>query len=157
MRFICDSTLGRLARYLRMLGLDTTYASSEEDLTIYQNEADPPLLLTRKTFEIPYKPILVVLCDRLREQLTEVAPVIKPYLDRGAFMTRCIVCNTPLLDVRKEDIEGSVPEYIYHHQSHFKTCPSCKKVYWEGTHIVNMQKRLAAMGLAEDAVEGNLP
>ena len=55
-------------------------------------------------------------------------------------MTRCIECNTLLESAEKADIEARVPEYIYHHHEEFKVCPSCKKVYWEGTHAEQMKK-----------------
>ena len=53
-------------------------------------------------------------------------------------MTRCIECNVCLVEAKKEDIEPLVPEYIYHHHDTFKTCPSCRKVYWEGSHADEM-------------------
>ncbi|OPY71616.1 MAG: hypothetical protein A4E64_03231 [Syntrophorhabdus sp. PtaU1.Bin058] len=55
-------------------------------------------------------------------------------------MSRCIECNVPLVAAAREDIEHHVPEYIYHHHKDFKQCPSCKRVYWGGSHTEKMKK-----------------
>jgi hypothetical protein len=142
MRFICDITLGRLTKYLRMFGFDTASIKKLGALETYRNMADPPLLFTKRTKPIPYQPVIFITSNDIVAQLEEAGHIIKPAVDRNSFMTRCIKCNTLLKVVTKEDIEGLVPEYIYHNHKQFKTCPSCKKVYWEGTHTERMRTML---------------
>lgn len=147
MKFICDKTLGKLTKYLRILGFDAVSLKNLETLEIYKSLADPPLLFTKQTKAIQYKPLIFIKGDRIQEQITEIADIIRPYFDSKAFMTRCIECNTLLWFVEKQNIEERVPEYIYHHHEKFKICPSCKKVYWEGTHVEQMKKWTRVLNL----------
>ena len=150
MRFICDSTLGKLTKYLRMLGLDTVLVRNPDALTTYKDLADLPLLFTKKEGPIAYHPIIRIKTDRVDEQIREIENVIGPYVNSELFMTRCLECNTILQHTDKEDIETRIPEYIYHHHEQFKICPSCRRVYWEGTHTERMKKWVAARSRSDD-------
>jgi len=140
MRFICDVMLGKLTKYLRVLGFDTIFLKNLDVLETYKNLADPPLLFTKRTKTIPYRPSIFIQANEIQTQMKEIKEVIRPYIDHSAFMTRCIECNSFIESVESKDIEAHVPEYIYHHHKEFKMCPSCKKVYWEGTHTEQMKK-----------------
>ena len=140
MRFICDSMLGKLTKYLRILGFDAISISNLDALNTYKNLVDPPLLFTRRRKTISYQPMILIKTNRIEEQIKEIENSIKPYINGNDFMTRCIECNALLESTEKENIEARVPEYIYHHHEEFKVCPSCKKVYWEGTHTEQMKK-----------------
>jgi hypothetical protein len=145
MRFICDSTLGKLTKYLRILGFDTVSINDLDMLKEYKNLADPPLLFTKRTKTKSYGPTIFIQTNRVQEQIKEIENTIKPYIDEKTFMTRCIECNALLELATKENIEARVPEYIYHHHEEFKMCPSCKKVYWEGTHMEHMKKWIGVL------------
>ena len=54
--------------------------------------------------------------------------------------SRCLACNTPLEDVTPEEVKGEVPDYIFHTHQEFSRCPSCRKVYWAGTHYGHMAR-----------------
>lgn len=140
MRFICDSMLGNLAKHLRILGLDTVSIENPDSLYLYTNASDPPLFFTKRTKTLSYQPTIFIGSDTIEEQLGEIKNIIQPFIDPEIFMKRCIECNTLLESIAKEDIEAYVPEYVYHHHKDFKQCPSCKKVYWEGTHTKEMNK-----------------
>jgi hypothetical protein len=149
MRFICDSALGKLTKYLRVLGFDTISINSLNILQSYKNLPDPPLLFTKRTKVIIYQPTIFIQTNRIEEQIEEIENSIKPYINDKNFMTRCIECNTLLESTKKEDIEGRVPEYVYHHHERFKVCPSCRKIYWEGTHTEQMKKWTEALKTLE--------
>ena len=140
MRFICDSMLGKLTKYLRILGFDAISISNLDALNTYKNLVDTPLLFTRRRKTISYQPMILIKTNRIEEQIKEIENSIKPYINGNDFMTRCIECNALLESTEKENIEARVPEYIYHHHEEFKVCPSCKKVYWEGTHTKHIKK-----------------
>ncbi|MDP1465653.1 Mut7-C RNAse domain-containing protein, partial [Klebsiella pneumoniae] len=76
------------------------------------------------------------------DQLLEIKEMVERHVDPALFMTRCLDCNALLIDTPREDIEPFIPEYIYHHHDRFKTCPSCRKVYWEGSHADKMRERI---------------
>ena len=137
MIFICDVMLGKLARYLRMLGLDAPY--------IRKGETAPPppgegqhYFFTKSAAKKGRPGAIFVHSDDPRKQVLEIKEHIRPYIDPAAFMTRCLECNVRLVAVKKVDIEPLVPEYVYHHHDAFKACPSCRRVYWEGSHADEM-------------------
>jgi len=138
MIFVCDVMLGRLARYLRMLGFDTRYIRQGDDRASFPAPSPETLFLTRKRTGTLRSHTRIVRGNDPEEQLLEISDSIEPYIDSAAFMTRCLDCNTLLIDVPKDEIEPFVPEYVYHHHDRFTTCPSCKKVYWEGSHAHEM-------------------
>ncbi|MEN6617129.1 MAG: Mut7-C RNAse domain-containing protein [Syntrophorhabdus sp.] len=140
MIFICDVMLGKLARYLRVLGLDTLYIRQAYDRTIFPNLPDDAIFLTKRKASAGPGRTIIIHSNDPRSQIIEIKKHIEPYIDPSRIMTRCLDCNTLLIDSSKDDIEPFVPEYVFHHYKNFKTCPSCKKVYWEGSHADEMHE-----------------
>jgi len=158
MKCICDAMLGKLATHLRMLGIDTAYNTDIGSLSIYKCEKGPssplsgngktgdlseepekPLFFTRRSIKgVAYDRCVPITSDHVREQLQEIFDLIKPFIRKDRLMSRCIRCNTPLVDAAKDEIEPVVPEYVFHHYEQFKTCPSCRRVYWKGSHAEHM-------------------
>lgn len=145
MIFICDVMLGKLARYLRMLGLDAPYIRQGEGPAAPPGEHEDVLFFTKDGAKAGRPGTIVVRSNDPQEQVVEIKKYIRPYIDPAAFMTRCMDCNALLVDARKEDIESLVPEYIYHHHDAFRTCPLCRKVYWEGSHAGEMHAWIKKM------------
>lgn len=140
MRFLCDNTVGALAKHLRMLGFDVAYWGDQNPLMSNGDNPDNPVLLTRKSKAVSYKPVFRIHADKISGQMREIEGLIKPYINPAEFLNRCIKCNTVLITVPKNAVEVRVPEYIFHANSLFKLCPTCKKVYWHGTHAERMSK-----------------
>jgi uncharacterized protein len=140
MRFVCDVMLGKLARYLRLLGFDAAYVETGTALKdTLRSDPDRVVLTRRRKAEIP-GPVIHLKSEIAREQLDEMRGVIKAAINRGAVLSRCIDCNVRLVEAEREEIEPFVPEFVYHHYRTFKQCPSCKKVYWEGSHAKGMEE-----------------
>jgi uncharacterized protein len=153
MRFICDNSLGKLTKYLRVLGFDTVSLNDLDMLNRYKNQNDPPLLFTKRMKTTSYQPAIFIQSNRIQEQIEEIKNIIKPYINGNDFMTRCIECNTLLELSEKADIETRVPEYIYHHHEEFKVCLTCNKVYWEGTHTEQIKKWTSELSLWNNQVK----
>jgi hypothetical protein len=130
--------LGKLARYLRILGFDAEYIKNATPLHNYAGQTDPPYFLTRTTNRVSFERTVLIKSDKVREQLCEIREIIRPFIDSGRTMNRCIECNVELVDVDKKDIEQKVPEFVFHQYPRFWSCPKCGKVYWEGSHAANM-------------------
>ncbi len=145
MIFICDIMLGRLSRYLRMLGLDAPCAKSPGLPETSEPDKKTPYFFTRRQKGPLYERTVRIRSDRIMEQLAEIKDIIAPYVDPDTVMSRCIECNTPLVATAREDVEHHVPEYIYHHHAEFRQCPSCKRVYWGGSHTEKMKKWIDAI------------
>ena len=141
MRFICDVMLGKLSKYLRVLGLDTVCIEAMEDLSQYTSEKKLQFFLTKRgPHKVLYRNSIYIKSNRVIDQLIEIKDIILPHISATTLMNRCIRCNTVLNDVKKADIEGLVPEFIFHKHDVFKACPSCNKVYWEGSHVAHINK-----------------
>ena len=140
MIFVCDVMLGKLARYLRMLGLDARYIHQGDDRVSFPAPSPECLFLTKRRDVTAPAHTVVIHGNDPEEQLLEIRDRIRQYIDPAALMTRCLDCNRPLVEILKAEIEPFVPEYIYHHHHRFTTCPSCKKVYWEGSHTQEMHE-----------------
>jgi uncharacterized protein len=138
MRFACDVMLGKLAKYLRILGFDATYLGNVNILDRYSQEEDSRYFLTRRKKALGYERTICIKAENVREQLGELKGLIKPFIDPDKVLTRCINCNVPLVDVEKETVEHRIPEFVFHTYNSFKLCPHCERVYWAGTHTEHM-------------------
>jgi uncharacterized protein len=140
MKFICDAMLGKLAKYLRILGLNTIYIRNTAMLEIFKDQSEPCLFLTRNKKTGWGGATVLVGSDRPMDQLREIKATILPHVTGDRMMGRCIGCNTELVKIDRKEIEQFVPEFVYHSFETFKRCPSCRKVYWQGSHAAAMAK-----------------
>lgn len=145
MKFLLTRELGRLVKWLRILGFDTAYFNQDNTGSlIIQALRDNRIIITRN-HRLPKSggiKIVLIKAEKLEEQLPEVLGQLKIKPDSDRMFTRCIICNTGLLDIDKEAIKDKVPEYVFKTQNDFITCPTCKRIYWSGTHWGNVTKTL---------------
>lgn len=145
MRFVADSMLGKLARFLRMLGQDVLFFRDAQDpFLLYTAKETGRILVTRDrglyrdALRVGVKAVLVR-SNHVKEQLREL-------LEATGFVParpeRCIVCNGPLKKVDRCEIEGLVPDFVLYRNSEFFMCGSCGKVYWQGSHVRNFVRFL---------------
>ncbi|GAB3301238.1 Mut7-C RNAse domain-containing protein [Parasphingorhabdus pacifica] len=140
-RFVLDVHLGTLARYLRLLGVDTAYhndAADEELVTQAQREnrtlltQDRGLLRRRALPSAAY-----VRGSRPTDQLTDVidrfAPALRPW-------SRCTACNGELLGVAENQVAEQLRAGTRRNYDVFARCTSCGKVYWRGAHARRIEK-----------------
>jgi len=138
MRLVADAMLGRLAKWLRVLGYDTLYWRGDDAGLVRLAVAERRLLLTRDTRLPPHLPpdqTLFIESDRHDKQLRQV-------IDRLGWPThtghRCLRCNLLLEAADKTELRGRVPEFVWHRYDQFVRCPGCLRIYWEGTHFQRM-------------------
>lgn len=148
-RFICDAMLGRLAKWLRALGYDTTYHPEADDAELVRcSWLEGRTILTRDTGLAAKKVArrhLLIRDDEVERQLRQV--VRESGLEGGGnVFTRCMRCNEELQVVEKEAVKGAVPPYVYATQASFSRCPRCGRHYWKGTHWQRMMEVLKAVG-----------
>jgi hypothetical protein len=136
-RFIATPELGRLARWLRLLGFDCVFFDRAEkrDLIIESLREDR-IILTRETGLSRFSGVRMVHVesDFVERQLAQVMKALRLKADRKNMFTRCVECNTPIVSARKEKVKARVPPFVYNTQEEFMRCPSCDKIYWKGTH-----------------------
>jgi uncharacterized protein len=147
-KFLADAMLGSLARWLRVLGCDTHYQGRYKagDLPLLLSEGRILLSRNRKTVErIP--DAVLILSERLREQIVQMksSGLIPP--SEGEWFTRCLVCNVSLVNVDPAEAQEHVPEHvIYETPGGIRRCPSCGRCFWPGTHRERMMMQLREWG-----------
>ena len=142
-RFVADTMLGTLAKWLRILGYDTAFCPQIDDSDLVrQSRAEERILLTRDTGLRERKGlhVLFIAGDALEEQLAQVLRAFDLRTDKP--FSRCPVCNTELEDVPKGDAWGQVPPFVFQTQDEFKLCPDCNRFYWRGSHWRNMLSKV---------------
>jgi len=136
-KFITTVELGRLARWLRLLGYDCIFfdRSQKKDLVI-ESLREARIILTRDSRLSRFSGVRIVHIesDFVEEQLNQVIKNLRLKVDKKSIFTRCIKCNTLLEKRDKEDLRPKIPPYVYKTQKEFMNCPGCGKVYWKGTH-----------------------
>lgn len=136
-KFLADEMLGRLAKWLRLLGYDTKYISRIPDPELLDlAEAEERSVLTRDTLLIRRKRChnyIFIRSDHWREQLKQV--YIEAGLNCDAMFTMCPACNRPLHHVDKLSVEARVPAYVYATQERFSACEGCSRIFWAATHV----------------------
>jgi uncharacterized protein with PIN domain len=145
MKFLLTRELGKLAKWLRILGFNAEYFSEDNAASlIVQALRDDRVILSRNHRLPQGRGVRIVLVnsDTLKLQILQVLRDLKLPLDEKAVFTRCVLCNMELSIARKEDIKESVPRYVFDTQDNFTLCPKCKRVYWAGTHWGNVKQIL---------------
>jgi uncharacterized protein len=147
-RFAADRMLGRLARTLRLLGCDTTYSPGATPESLLRlAAAEGRTILTRGETAPRFagaETILSVKSANPGEQLREV--VAHFGLDtRAGLFTRCTLCNGILQRVQKPEIESLVPPRVFAVYDDFFRCADCRHVYWHGSHVDRILRKLAAL------------
>ncbi|MFQ5965757.1 MAG: Mut7-C RNAse domain-containing protein [Candidatus Scalinduaceae bacterium] len=145
LKFMADSMLGRLARWLRILGYDVVYESSITDDDLIARALQERRIILTMDRELSQREsarnCLFIKSDDYREQLKHVIA----YYDidcKSRIFTRCLLCNVKLDSVEKKRIKDKVPPYVYSIQDEFDICPQCHRVYWSGTHRDKILKKL---------------
>jgi uncharacterized protein len=149
MRFVCDSTVGKLARFLRMAGFDTAYVkendlarvlaiSKEENrLIVSRNSKYHELRLASNFYHLP--------ADEPLDQFRKLMADLQIPFDEGRFLTRCLQCNELLEKIDTEKVLERLYDFIARTQQEIFVCPRCDKLYWHATHARAMITRLLAI------------
>jgi uncharacterized protein with PIN domain len=140
--------LGRLAKWLRLLGYDTGYDNTASDAELARRaRAEERVLLTRDHELADRRGVrtLLVESEVLQEQVREVWNALGPPPDPA--LSRCAICNQPLQPIARDEIVDRVPPYVHRTQSDFHCCPQCRRIYWPGTHYDAMRAQMRAFGI----------
>ena len=140
-KFIVDGMHGTLARKLRIYGFDTIFDPKADDEALLEvgREEGRALItsdrgLHRAALKNEIKSILLTgetdedrmttLFRRLKMTVSTLNPEI----------SRCPMCNGMLKPIERPSLRGRIPEGVLQRKDEFYICPSCGKVYWEGSH-----------------------
>ncbi len=149
-KFIVDHNVGKLAKWLRMLGYDTLFFNGDNDSQMVSAAlSEGRIILTRDTQIIKRRVVtsgklkaLLLRSDNPGEQIKQVVETLNLGGHARPF-TLCLECNKPLEERSKEEVKDRVPPYVFKTQEHYVECPSCHRIYWKGTHWQAMIKKVA--------------
>ena len=140
-KFILDVHLGKLSRYMRMLGFDTYYKNDLDDSEIVDISLEEKrTILTRDIGLLKRGKVTHGYFVRNTEAEEQVEEIVNRFQleSRIKEFTRCIDCNTELIPIEKEKVIDKLPPKVREYYNEFFICPNCSKVYWKGSHVENM-------------------
>ncbi len=148
-KFVADVMLGKLTRWLRILGYDVLYDPQRDDeglvrLAISHNRVlltKDRGLIERWKRRLKNTGFLLIESDRWADQLRQVVATFQLDPERRR-LTRCPLCNGLLIPVPREDVRYRVPFFVFSHHCEFHRCESCGKIYWAGSHYDRVRETL---------------
>ena len=143
-KFIVEVNVGRLAKWLRVIGYDTLFIPDVDDAQLVRvAQKQGRIVVTRDRYIMQRRVVtsdqvraLLVQSDVFREQMREVTEALG--LGFGNGFSLCIECNELLEETSKESVREKVPPFVFSTQDKFLECPECRKLYWRGSHLRNM-------------------
>lgn len=148
-RFIADSMLGSLARWLRILGFDTLYFRDIRDKDLIRiARGQQRIIITRDSVLSKNRKIedlIIIRSNDLNGQLREFIGWVKGRGIKPRPLSFCPLCNGDVLPVDKNSVRDDVPEYIFLNIRSFYKCENCGHVYWDGSHKRGIDQMLAKL------------
>ena len=149
LKFIVDNNVGKLAKWLRMMGYDTIFFDGDDDSEMIAAAlAEGRVILTRDTQIMKRRVItngrlkaVLIESDEPEQQKQQLIEALNLDYRLKAF-TLCLECNQPLEERSREQVKDLVPPYVFLTQSQYMECPVCHRIYWRGTHWQAMTKKL---------------
>jgi uncharacterized protein len=148
LRFAADVMLGRLAKWLRVLGQDVIYGRHLSGAgLIHAARRENRIILTRdRGLRTGPQNSLFIQSDNFREQLRQVVSTFHLIVGDDLFK-RCLICNSSLQPRPKASVKGAVPEFVFSTQEDFRWCADCRRIYWPATHQQKMLQELKELQL----------
>jgi hypothetical protein len=145
-RFAVDIMLGKLAKWLRVLGFDARFMPlSRSMIDSLLSQGLVPVTRAMRLSDI--EGVLFIHSDHHFEQLKELISSLRIGFDELRLFSRCSICNAELIRMPRETALGAVPDYVFETAPDFYRCPKCAKVYWPGSHRQKMIDRLMDLGI----------
>lgn len=146
-RFVLDGHLGKLARYLRLVGFDTVCDTGASDHELVRRSVDEHrILLTRDVGLLKHGALTHGTFVRAVDPRQQLGEVIRRFHLSGrlAPFTRCMECNGLLVATSKAAVAGRVPAEAWRAFDEYTECTSCGRVYWRGSHFGELESLVAA-------------
>lgn len=152
-KFIVDNNVGKLAKWLRIMGYDALFLRGADDnelvrIGLRENRvvlSKDTRIFKRRVVTTGQLRAILINEDDIRGQLRQVVKALNLRFRRSAF-SLCIECNRGLLPREKEEVRDLVPPYVFQTKAEFMECPGCHRIYWQGTHWQRMKEELSKLG-----------
>ena len=149
-KFFADNNVGKLAKWLRMMGYDTRFFNGGDDSSMIAVAlAEDRVILTRDTQIMRRRVVtsgqlkaILIQSDEPERQMRQVIDILNLDCQFRPF-TICLECNQPLVPRTREQVKDMVPPYVFQTQVQYVECPTCHRIYWRGTHWQAMTGKLS--------------
>ena len=149
LKFIADTNVGKLAKWLRVMGYDALFFDGSDDSQMVAIAlAEGRVILTRDTQIVRRRvatngqlKVILIQSGEPEQQMRQVVETLNLDCQFRPFAV-CLECNQPLNEKTKQQVQDSVPPYVFQTQSQYMECPVCHRIYWRGTHWQAMTRRL---------------
>ncbi|MGD8447476.1 MAG: Mut7-C RNAse domain-containing protein [Desulfobacterales bacterium] len=146
--FAADRTLGKLVKWLRILGFDTKFGFNVSTNRFNADLEENRIILTRtRAIKKQIRPhrLVFITSNHLDMQLRQVITEIGISLADTRPFSRCIRCNDPIVHVALKDVYGLIPDYIYESYNEFHKCLQCNRIFWPGSHTRRSLERIETL------------
>ena len=143
--FAADRTLGKLTKWMRILGFDTTFEIDASAELFYEHLPIDRIVLTRTgTIKKQFSDhrLVFVTSNYLDVQLKQVIAEVDIRQPDTRPFSRCLHCNVPIVDADPDEVCGLIPDYIYETNKEFHKCLQCNRIFWRGSHTKRSLERI---------------
>ena len=148
MKFLADGMLGKLTRWLRMIGCDVKYFNDLDDEELINISIKENRVLLTRDIELFRRAVskgadaFFVKGRNEIEKLAEISEHFNVKLEINVENSRCPKCNARIRPVSKSNVEGKVPPATFRIYNEFWECPCCGQIYWQGSHWKKINRTL---------------
>jgi len=154
-KFIADNNVGKLARWLRMIGYDTLFFKEKNDRRMIETALSEDRVILTKDTQITRRRLVTdgklnvmsIKQDEPKAQLQDVMKLLNLDYHFKPF-SLCLECNQPLIPRTRDEVQNLVPPYVFKTQKQYMECPLCHRIYWQGTHWQAMVRELRNLAAA---------
>ncbi len=148
-KFIADNNVGKLAKWLRVVGYDTLLFKEKDDVKMIEIALSEGRVILTKDAQIIKRRLvtdgklkaILIRHDDPKAQLRETVKTLNLNYHFRPF-SLCLECNQMLIPRSKEEVQDLVPTHVFKTQEQYMECPSCHRIYWQGTHWQAMAREL---------------
>ncbi len=152
MKFIVDHNVGKLVKWLRMMGYDTLFFTGDDDWQMVMTALNESRVILTRDTQIMARGVvasgrvkaILILSDEPERQIQQVVETLNLDTKSGLF-TLCLECNQPLEERTREQVRDRVPDHVFQTQDEYVECPHCHRIYWKGTHWAAMTEKMARL------------
>ena len=148
-KFVVDNNVGKLARWLRLIGYDTLLFQKKNDSQMIKTALNEDRVVLTKDSQFIRRRLVTsgrlkaihIKQDDPKIQVQEVVQALNLNYHFKPF-SLCLECNQELIAREKEEVEKRVPTHVFETQTQYTECLTCHRIYWRGTHWQAMVKKL---------------
>jgi uncharacterized protein with PIN domain len=148
-KFIADNNVGKLARWLRLIGYNTVLFTQKNDSQMIKTALSEERAILTKDSQFMRRRLVTggrikaiyIKQDDPNLQVQEVVQTLNLNYHFKPF-TLCLECNQELIARDKEEVQNRVPAHVFETQTQYTECPVCHRIYWQGTHWQAMVRKL---------------